>query len=210
MGPGFRRDDGVTEMTEIAPVSVLAITAPTDEPAWVADVLAFWFDELGPAQWFAKDAAIDARIRERFGDLHAQLAEAVEHRNTGPRERLATILVLDQFSRNLHRGDPRAFASDAVARQLADAALAQGDDVAIAAGERLFFYLPFEHSEDRADQARAVAKVEALGNAELTRYARLHQDVIERFGRFPTRNAALGRESTPAERAWLEQWGGAF
>jgi uncharacterized protein (DUF924 family) len=190
-------------------------TPPTSidahEPAWVDAVLRFWFEENGPRQWFAKDAAFDAALRERFGPLHAHLAEGDWSDPTDtPRHALAAILVLDQFSRNLHRGDARAFANDRRARALADAALEQGFDQAMSPAERLFLYLPFEHSESLADQDRAVERVRALGNDEWTKYALAHRDLIERFGRFPHRNAVLGRASTPEELDALAQPGNAF
>jgi uncharacterized protein (DUF924 family) len=180
------------------------------EPAWVAEILAFWFGELGEKQWFAGDEAVDARIRDRFAALHAQLADGDEPRPTTPREALATVLVLDQFSRNLHRGDARAFAADARARRLATQAIERGDDAALPPAQRLFLYLPFEHSENLADQDRAVALIGALGNANWTRYTQAHRALIERFGRFPHRNAALGRESTADELAAMAQPLGRF
>jgi uncharacterized protein (DUF924 family) len=181
------------------------------EPAWVEDVLHFWFGESGPRQWFAKDAAFDAVLRERFGALHASMAAGVEPASADTSRRaLAAILVLDQFSRNLHRDDPRAFACDARARELARAALDQGNDAGLGAAQRMFLYLPFEHSEDLADQQRSVALFEALGEPGWLRYAIAHRDLIARFGRFPHRNAVLGRASTPAELEALAQPGNAF
>jgi uncharacterized protein (DUF924 family) len=181
------------------------------EPAWVDAVLRFWFDECGPRQWFARDDAFDAALRERFGALHEHLAGGDWPIGADtPRHALAAIVVLDQFSRNLHRGDAQAFANDRRARKLADDAIEQGFDNEMTPAQRLFLYLPFEHGESLADQHRAVALVEALGNAEWTRYAIAHRDLIERFGRFPHRNAALGRASTPEELDALAQPGNAF
>ena len=181
------------------------------EPDWVDAVLRFWFTESGPEQWFAKDAAFDAVLRERFGALHARVASGDEPTSAqSPRHALASILVLDQFPRNLFRGDARAFASDARARELANDAIAQGHDAGMTPAERLFAYLPFEHSESLADQHRAVALVEALGVPEWTRYAAAHFDLIARFGRFPHRNAVLGRASTPEELDALARPGNAF
>jgi uncharacterized protein (DUF924 family) len=177
---------------------------------WVDEVLAFWFDELGPAQWYRKDADLDARIRARFGELHARLAQGPEPAPATDREALATIVVLDQFSRNLFRDDPRAFAADARARAVADALIARGGDVAMSPAERLHVYLPFEHSEAPGDQQRAVALVAALGNPTWTQYAEAHRALIERFGRFPHRNAVLGRESTADEIAAMAQPMGKF
>ena len=182
------------------------------EPAWVGEVLDFWFGELAPRQWFAKDAALDERIRERFGALHAHLlqTQAREVETLGGRATRAAVLVLDQFSRNLHRGSAQAFAGDALARQLAREAIACGEDAALSADERLFLYLPFEHSEDLADQELSVRLQQQLGNADWLRYAIAHRDLVARFGRFPHRNAALGRESTPEELAALAEPGNAF
>jgi uncharacterized protein (DUF924 family) len=112
---------------------------------------------------------------------------------------LALVIVLDQFSRNLFRGQPGAFAADPLARRVARTAIGQGFDAAMSARERLFFYLPFEHSEERDDQAFAVELVTRLGNAAWTRYALAHKEIIDRFGRFPHRNAILGRPSTADE-----------
>jgi uncharacterized protein (DUF924 family) len=181
------------------------------EPAWVADVLRFWLEECTPAQWFEKDAAFDAALRARFGDLHARLAAGGELACADtPRATLAAVIVLDQFSRNLHRGDARAFACDERARALAHAALERGDDTDMAPAQRLFLYLPFEHSEDLADQQRSVALFEAIGVADWTKIAIAHRDLIARFGRFPHRNAVLGRASTPEELDALAQPGNAF
>jgi uncharacterized protein (DUF924 family) len=166
---------------------------------WVDDVLRFWFGELAPAQWFVKDAALDARIRERFLGLHERLAAADEVRTDTPREALAAVIVLDQFSRNLHRDSARAFAADPLARRIADDALARGFDAQVDAAHRLFF-----------DQHRAVALFEALGDPRLTRYAQAHLDLIVRFGRFPHRNSLLGRESTDEEREAMAGPMGAF
>jgi uncharacterized protein (DUF924 family) len=171
------------------------------EPAWVAEVLDFWFGELGPRQWFARDDALDEAIRVRFGALHAQLLEtrAREVELFGGRSARAAVIVLDQFSRNLHRGSAQAFAGDELARQLAREAIACGEDAHLSADERLFLYLPFEHSEELADQELSVRLHEQLGNTDWTRYALAHRDLVARFGRFPHRNAALGRSSTPEE-----------
>jgi uncharacterized protein (DUF924 family) len=199
------------------------------EPAWVAEVLDFWFVELGPRDWWGGDAALDARIRARFGArhdvLHARLAEGPTEPPGGsataardeasaapatPRELLATVLVLDQFSRQIHRGDARAYDSDAAARRIAREAVDAHLDQGFAPAQRLFFYLPFEHSETLADQDRGVALTEALGDAGWTDFARRHRALIARFGRFPHRNAILGRDSTPEELAALAEPGNSF
>jgi len=174
------------------------------DPPWVPEVLHFWFEELSQQQWFRRDAAVDERIRARFGALHEQLVAQEDPAVSSPASALATVLVLDQFSRNLYRDDARAYAADPVARRVARAALALGYDRDLDAWQRIFFYLPFEHSEDRDDQRLAVELTEGTGDPELVRYARQHHDVIERFGRFPHRNAALGRSSTPEEIEFLK------
>ena len=182
------------------------------------EVLAFWFGEPpGPSrrEWFVKDPAFDARIRERFGALHARaLARELESWREAPRPMLALVVVLDQFSRNLHRGDARAFAADAHALECARQAIARGDDRALLPVERQFLYLPFEHSESLADQDLALELMGQLdGFAETkdaSEWARRHRVIIERFGRFPHRNAALGRESTAEEVAFLAQPGSGF
>jgi uncharacterized protein (DUF924 family) len=181
------------------------------EPSWVEDVLHFWFEQVGPRQWFAKDEAFDNALRERFGALHARVVSGEEPAITAtPRSALAAIVVLDQFSRNLHRGDPRAFAGDIRARGLARDALDRRFDVGLPADQRMFLYMPFQHSEDLGDQQRSVALFEALGNAEWTHFAHAPRNLIARFGRFPHRNAVLGRASTPEELDALAQPGNAF
>ena len=175
-----------------------------NEPAWVTDVLRFWFAELAELDWFVRNDAVDGRIRQRFLSLHGDLtAEAGVPLTSPPRMLLAAVLVLDQFSRNLYRDHPRAFAADADARKLVRGIIARGFDRAMTPRERLFAYLPFEHSEDVDDQALAVRLIEALGNEYWTRYALAHQVAIARFGRFPYRNAALGRVSTADEVTYM-------
>jgi uncharacterized protein (DUF924 family) len=181
------------------------------EPAWVDDVLGFWFDRLGRKSWFVKDAAIDAEIRDRFAPLIDEInVREVEDSVSSPAHALATVLVLDQFSRNAYRGTPRAFAYDELARGIARLAIALGLDQRLPADRRVFLYMPFEHSEAYADQLRSVELIGALGDAEYTRYAEAHRDVIERFGRFPHRNVILGRTSTPDEIAFLKEPGSSF
>jgi uncharacterized protein (DUF924 family) len=176
------------------------------EPAWVTDVLRFWFEELAELDWFVRNDAVDDRIRQRFLSLHGDItADSGVPLASPPRMLLAAVLVLDQFSRNLYRDDPRAFEADADARHLSRSIVAQGLDRAMTPPERLFVYLPFEHSENEVDQALAVRLIEALGNAYWTRYALAHQATIARFGRFPFRNAALGRASTADEVAYMSE-----
>jgi uncharacterized protein (DUF924 family) len=174
-------------------------------PNWAGEILHFWFDELGEARWFAKSEHTDAQIRERFLWLHERLVADEGIDGATRRPLLAAIIVLDQFSRNLFRDTPRAYAADPIARRLARSAIAQGFDDAMTAQERLFLYLPFQHSEDRADQTLAVELFAQLGNAEWTRYALAHKAIIDRFGRFPHRNAALSRHSSADEVERLRQ-----
>jgi uncharacterized protein (DUF924 family) len=174
------------------------------EPPWVGQVIHFWFEELTEADWFARSDAIDGRIRERFLPLHRRL---VTHDGGGvaePRPILASVIVLDQFSRNLFRDSPSAYSADSIARRLARVAIKQSFDIAMTTQERLFLYLPFEHSEERTDQALAVQLIGSVGNAEWTRYAIAHKEIIDRFGRFPHRNAVLNRLSTADEVAFLK------
>ena len=181
----------------------------TAEPHWVAEVLHFWFDELGPARWFARSETTDVQIRERFLSLHERAVDEGGAGVTLQRPLLAAVILLDQFSRNLFRGTPRAYAADPIARRLARFAIAQGCDATLQPQEGLFLYLPFEHSEDPADQALAVELIARLGNAEWTHDAMAHKKIIDRFGRFPHRNAILGRSSSTAELALLqdpEEW----
>jgi len=175
------------------------------EPAWVTEVLHFWFDEVGEAQWFANREDIDAQIRGRFLPLHERVVAHDGSVATTQRPQLAAVIVLDQFSRHLFRGTPRAFAADPVARRLSRTAIEQGFDVAMQEQERLFLYLPFEHSEDREDQALAVELIARLGNEEWTRDAIAHKVIIDRFGRFPHRNAILNRHSSADEVALLQE-----
>jgi uncharacterized protein (DUF924 family) len=180
------------------------------EHSWVRDVLAFWFKELHPTDWFAGNDATDEKIRARFLGLHERIASSEGSGMTAPESVLAGVIVLDQFSRNLFRGQASAFAADPLARRLARDAIAQGFDEAMTAEQRFFLYLPFEHSEDRADQVLAVELIGRLGREDWTRYAEAHKSVIDRFGRYPHRNAALGRPSTPEEIDFLRQPGSAF
>jgi len=179
-------------------------------PAWVSDVISFWFQELKAEHWFSRSDRIDAQIRERFQSLHEQLVAEDGPGVTNPRLMLAAVVVLDQFSRNMFRGTARAYAADSIARRLARTAVEQGFDAAMNKQERLFLYLPFQHSEDREDQALALRLFEQLGNAEWTRYALAHKAIIDRVGRFPHRNAALNRTSTAAEIALLKEPMGSF
>ena len=171
------------------------------------DVLAFW-RAAGPKKWFEKNDAFDAEIRQRFLPTYEAAADgALADWEATPDGALALTIVLDQFPRNMFRHDARAFAADMAARAVADRALARGFDRQVPSGERQFFYLPLEHSETMADQERCCALFRTLGDADLLRWAELHADVIRRFGRFPHRNVSLGRKTTPAEKAFLDDDG---
>ncbi len=194
-----------------------------------ADVLSFWFGPADPAhphgqsraEWWKKDPAFDQQIRERFG---AAVQDASEGGLDGwaqtPRGALAQIILLDQFSRNLFRGDPRTWAQDGRCQALSVAALDRGDDQELPHLQRLFLYMPLMHAEDAELQERCVALFEALpkdapGELKQTlsgnlRFAEIHRDIVVRFGRFPHRNAILGRESTPEEIAFLQEPNSSF
>ncbi len=171
------------------------------------DVVAFWM-EAGPDKWFKKDAAFDADIRARFLQTFEEAAAGqLGGWESDAQGALALVLLLDQFPRNIFRDDARAFATDAPARGVAERAIARGFDRQVVEKLRGFFYLPFEHSENLADQERCVALTRALGNTNLLKWAELHADIIRRFGRFPHRNRVLGRMTTPAEQAFLDSGG---
>jgi len=171
-------------------------------------VIDFWRG-AGYDKWFNGGAAFDAACRERFLDAHFAAARR-EHEDwmDSADGALALLILLDQIPRNVFRGSAHAFATDPLALHYARRAVEAGLDAQADPELRAFFYLPFEHSEDVADQRRSVALFEALGNADYLEYARAHLDVIERFGRFPHRNRMLGRASTPEEQAWLDAGGG--
>ena len=171
------------------------------------DVLAFW-RAAGPKKWFTKNKAFDAEITARFLPTYeAAAAGALDAWEATPDGALALVIVLDQLSRNMFRDSVRAFAADPLARAVADRAIARGYDERFTLPERTFFYLPFEHSEDFADQERCVALARASGDADALKWAELHADIIRRFGRFPHRNHVLGRATTPAEQAFLDDGG---
>ena len=170
--------------------------------SWQQEILDFWFGLSGEQHWKA-DPAIDAACRERFLDIwEGQRSRPATDFLDSPEEALAAILLFDQMPRNMFRGDARSFATDKLARDIADGAVERGYDAKLPVKRRVFLYMPFEHSEDLADQDRSVALFEALGDDFYTGFARKHRDVIARFGRFPHRNAALGRPSTDAEIAF--------
>lgn len=196
----------------------------------IDDVLDFWFGPLDAdgcadsehsARWWKKDPGMDEEIRRRFGELHRAIrAGELDDWLADPRGRLAQVIVLDQFSRNMFRGTPASFASDPRALQLALEGLDRGDDRALPRDQRFFLYMPLMHSEELAMQDRMVALFEALlaeappalreKTAGFVKYAEMHRDIIRRFGRFPHRNAILDRASTREEVAFLEQPGSSF
>lgn len=174
-------------------------------------ILDFWFTELTPKHHFAKDAGLDDTIRTRFGaNLQAAArCELFAWRNT-PEGRLAEILVLDQFSRNVYRDTPRAFAQDALALALAQELVASGQDRSLPLAKRSFAYMPYMHSESALVHGQAVLLFDQPGMEDTLRFERAHQTIIDRFGRYPHRNALLGRESTPEELAFLREPGSGF
>jgi uncharacterized protein (DUF924 family) len=175
------------------------------------DIIGYWRD-AGPKQWFAAKWAFDEAIRLKFEPVHHAAARGEYDAWAKTAEgALALLILLDQFPRNLYRKSAHAFATDPKARGIARAAIAEGFDRQVEPLLRPFFYLPFEHSEDLADQEACVALCERLaqetGDEETLKWARLHLDIIARFGRFPHRNAVLGRTTTPEEQAFLDEGG---
>ena len=174
------------------------------------EVLEFWLGEIGPEGWYAGGDEIDALCRERFGDLwQAAHDGGLEHWVEGTVGTLAYLILTDQIPRNIHRGSALAFATDPLARAAARKAVENGWDMNAPEPERQFFYMPFEHSEDPSDQTQAVKLLTERLSSDPTMalHARAHQEIIRKYGRFPTRNAALGRESSAEERAYLDQGG---
>ena len=186
----------------------------TTAGGWSEEVLRFWFDELGESRWFARDEGLDAAIRNRFLAVYERVRAMGPGDFATPRQALAAVIVLDQFPRNMFRGTSRAFAADALARDIARGAIDAAFDGALTPAQRLFLYLPFEHSESLDDQAKCVELMRSLEAFEETRgalhWAILHRDIIARFGRFPHRNAVLGRPSTAEELDFLKQPGSGF
>ena len=169
------------------------------------EVLTFW-QEAGPESWYRQDALFDRTIRDRFGALwDLACAGGCDHWAMGPKGALGLIVLTDQFPRNMFRDSPRAFASDARALRIAASALNHGWDLRVAEPMRQFFYLPYMHSEMLTDQDRSVRLFKArMEGGDNLLHARAHREVIRRYGRFPYRNAALGRINTPAEQAFLD------
>lgn len=181
-------------------------TTQSGPPALAYSVVEFW-REAGPTLWFAKNKDFDHRFRERLLSTHEAAARGeLDGWLATSHGALALIILLDQFPRNAFRGTPRMYATDAKARAAAAAAIAAGHDQAVSRELRLFMYLPFGHSEDLQDQERSVALVQDLGEPDLS-HARRHRDIIARFGRFPHRNAILGRAIKPDEKRYLDEGG---
>ena len=218
--------------TNTAPYSHEALNAAIADTSLPDQILSLWFGSARPdnalalqhkAQWFTKSPAVDDVLRQRFGAaLEAALGGSLSHWTTqGPWQRLALVVLLDQFSRNIYRNTPKSFAGDPLALALTLEAQNSGDDLKLPEVARVFLYLPLEHAEDLAMQQRSVECYQSLlqmAPDEATReyllgtldYAHKHQDVIERFGRFPHRNAILGRPSTAQESDYLAQPGSGF
>ncbi len=175
------------------------------------EVIRFWVDDVGPKGWYAVDAALDARIREKFKDLWAKAHQGkLQDWLTNPRGALAYLILTDQFPRNMFRGEGRAFATDPMARAGAKHALEQGFDMRVKEPERQFFYMPLMHSECLTDQDRCVrlmlTRMPETGADNLI-HAKAHREVIRRHGRFPFRNEALARSSRPEEAAFIDEGG---
>lgn len=172
---------------------------------WADDVLHFWFDELNEQDWFRNDSRVDEKCRARFGGTYAALkADPPDPASADARTLLAAVIVFDQFPRNIFRRTPGAYATDDKALMLARSAVATGRDRSLPEMQRHFLYMPFMHSEDRAMQAESVRLFDELGIPDGVKYAHHHRGIVERFGRFPHRNAILGRPSTPEELEFLQ------
>ena len=179
---------------------------------WAESVQSFWFEDIDPLLWFRADQGFDTVVPDRFLATFEQLAAGFDLAAAvaSPVQAVASTIVLDQFPRNMFRGTARAFATDHLALAVAGAAIAQDLDRGLDKNRRLFLYLPFEHSEAIAGQRHSVELFRELNDPELLRYAVAHHDIIERFGRFPHRNAILARPSTPEEIEFLKQPGSSF
>ena len=181
------------------------------QPDPALEIVRFWFEDLEPKDWWRKDAGLDAAMRARFGALHAAASrgECWRWRAT-PQGRLAEVLLLDQFSRNLHRDTPKAFAQDGMALALAQEAVAGGHDLALPAVQRGFLYMPYMHSESPLVHEEALRLFSQPEVAAQLDFERRHKAIVDRFGRYPHRNAILGRPSTPEELAFLAEPGSSF
>ena len=181
----------------------MSMDAPICSPS---EILSFWFEELRPEHWFKPPQGLDEQCRRRFLSTHLALARDVPPLwRATPEDRLAAILVLDQLPRNIYRATPLAFATDGLALNEAKRAIAEGADLAVLSERRFFFYMPFEHSEDIDDQILSVKLFTELADPNYLDFAIRHHEVIRLFGRFPHRNAIMGRTSTSAEEVYLSQ-----
>jgi uncharacterized protein (DUF924 family) len=191
------------QWTLLANATLESTPRPTAEAQAVVD---FWH-EAGPTRWFAKDETFDRRFRKSFLSLYQRAAHPkLVLWPAAPISALALVLLLDQFPRNAFRGTPRMYATDVIARKVARAAIAAGHDRVVHEALQLFFYLPFGHSEDLADQERSVALNRRLGQPHMS-HAERHRDIVRRFGRFPHRNPILGRTMTQDEQRFLDEGG---
>lgn len=176
---------------------------------WSAEVIRFWFDELSVDDWFGSSADIDEQIAERFQELwEEQKAKVASDFLTTPDTALAAIILFDQFPRNIFRDTAEAFATDHLALQIAKEVIDRETDHKLTEDQWMFVYMPFMHSEDLEDQTRCLGLFTALGNENNITFAKAHRDIIVQYGRFPHRNAVLGRETRPDEQAAIEQGSG--
>jgi len=177
-------------------------------PSQAREVLDFWYHQLEPEQWWVRDDAVDKVVTSRFSELYKQVSDALPGSwLMTARGRLAAVIVLDQFPRNMFRGSAKTFMTDEMALALAEETVAVGLDKELARQERSILYMPFQHSEDREVQERSMALFEALGNAGQLDFARKHKTIIDRFGHFPHRNEILGRVSSKEELEFLKEPG---
>lgn len=185
--------------------------ADRDDICTPDEILAFWFEELQPQDWFVPSPGLDEQCDRRFRKTHLALARALPPvwRAT-PENRLAAVIVFDQMPRNIYRATPLAFATDGLALRETRLAIDAGADKGLTVDQRAFFYLPFEHSESLVDQEQSVRLFSDLGHANYLDFAIRHHAIVAQFGRFPHRNAILGRASTQAELSFLTQPGSGF
>ena len=175
------------------------------DSGWRDEILSFWFDELTEKDWFSGGEEVDQKIRDRFAELNAELGRnPPPETRTDPQAALAAVIALDQFPRNIYRKQPEAFSTDAVALDIATHAIDAGFDTQLPDDRRWFLYMPLMHSEVLANQERCVDLFKKHGGENSIKYAVEHRDIVAKFGRFPHRNRALGRESTPEEIAFLK------
>lgn len=173
---------------------------------WAASLLDFWFNRVGEQRWWEHDPALDRACVDRFGSLwEEKQGLAPEEFLDRADDALAAVILFDQLPRNMFRGTAKAFATDLLAREVARGAIAHGYDIQIGGAGRIFFYMPFQHSEDMEDQTLSLSLFEAAGDPKSLDFARKHHAVIERFGRFPHRNAVLGRQTLPEEEAAVRE-----